>query len=64
MLRPSSTAALANLEVGCVQSVACECGWERCYVLPEESTKKYVDLLLHYVDVHGLKLPNTTVTTH
>lgn len=45
-----------------VETLQCECGWERVYILPEESDLRLMQIFRHLMEEHSIRLPIFTVT--
>ena len=44
-----------------VETIQCECGWERLFILPEEHELRLLSIFRH-LEAHGITLPVFTVT--
>lgn len=47
-----------------VVTTYCECGWEIISIIPEEHERRLALILMHLVQVHGLKMPVMNFYAH
>lgn len=47
-----------------IQSIKCECGWEGCWLKPEETDKMIGEIFSHLVEEHQIRLPTFTSVLH